>query len=405
MEIQEAINYINAFYSKWYSKTARISMKAVCKEFLKHLQQTKMEYSEEIAQDWLTTKMKENDGVYLHIVRYYHAVNLIIDVVKTGTLEYGRRYGFVRTPKKPCSHVWQIILSEYLSELLRESKTASTIQFSRIASTKFIMFLEGCGCMAPTGLSRELCLRYEAETNGHSTNNGKRAYQYRIRMFIRYLGRKKLVDRMLEHAIKTTYRIPCKVVTTLSKEQKREICAARKSDDDSLNRSYAMAMLALYLGLRSVDIINLKFSAISWLENSVKLVQQKTKKEMVLPLIPVVGNAIIDYVLNHRPESHSPYVFVSHRFPFGRLQSSSTCFAASARLIAQRPDGQPSGMHIMRRTLASDLLRCNVKHELVSGFLGHASPLTINPYLSIDQERMMQCPIPLGPIGVPEVFK
>ena len=405
MEIQDAIDHISAFYVKWYSKTGRVTMKAVCKEFLKYLQQKQLEYSEEVAQDWLTIKMKENDGVYLHVVKYYHAVNLIIDVVKTGTLEYGRRYGFVRTHSKPCSHVWQVILDDYLSELLRECKAASTIQFSRVASTKFIMFLEGCGCMDPTGLTRELCLRYEAETNDHSNNNGKRAYQYRIRMFVRYLGRKNLADRMLEHAIKTRYRIPSKIVTILSEEQKREIGTARKSEGHSLNRSYAMAMLALYLGLRSGDIINLKFSDISWLENSVKLVQQKTKKEVVLPFIPIVGNAIADYVLGHRPESDSPYVFVSHRFPFGRLQASSTCFAASARLVTQRPAGQPSGMHIMRRTLASDLLRCNVKHEMVSGFLGHSSPLTIDPYLSLDQERMMNCSIPLGPIGVPEVFK
>jgi len=405
MEIQEAINHINAFYAKWYSKTGRVSMKAVCKEFLKYLQQTGLEYSEEVAQDWLTIKMKENDGVYLHVVRYYHAINLIIDVVKTGTLEYGRRYGFVRTPRKLCSHVWQKILDDYLSELLRECKAANTIQFSQVACTKFIIFLEDCGCMNPTGLTRELCLRYEAETNGHSTNNGKRAYQYRIRMFVRYLGRKNLVDRMLEHAIKTRYRIPSKIVTILSEEQKREICAARNSKGDYLNRSYAMAMLALYLGLRSVDIINLNFSDISWIENHIRLVQQKTKKEMVLPLIPVVGNAIADYVLDHRPETDSPYLFVSHRFPFGRLKASSNCFAASTKLVTQKSDGQPSGMQIMRRTLASDLLRCNVSHELVSGFLGHDSPLSIDPYLSIDQERMMHCSIPLGPIGVPEVFK
>lgn len=254
-------------------------------------------------------------------------------------------------------------------------------------------------------MGNDLCHRYEAEVTGHATTNGKRAYQYRIRLFIRYLARRGLVEGTLAYAIKTCYRIPHKNVTILSSPQKCEIQSAQNTEDPVTNRSFTMAMLALYLGLRSIDIISLKLTDIDWFENTVKVTQQKTKKGLLLPLVSVVGNAIADYILNYRPETDSSFVFVSHRLPHGKLQTKGTCYGASLKLITQRPEGQPSGMHIMRRTLASDLLKHHVNHDIVSGYLGHSSTESIDPYLSIDSERMIKCSLPLEDIGFPEVFR
>ncbi len=405
MEFKKAIEYIMSFYRTWYKKTAQVSMGHICRELLAYFPEKGRIYSEEALQDWLTLKMKEKDGEYLQIVRYNHAVHLILDVVRTGTMQYGKVYYLLRVPSTPSTYRWEHILTEYLLELKREGRARATITFSRAACTKFIRFLEENGCKKPEDLTFQLCIRYEQEAAGHEKNNGKRAYQYRIRMFIRHLQQKNLVDGNLEYAIKTRYRIPVNAISILSEEQKREVYAARNSESSMANRNYAMATLALYLGLRSIDIINLRTSDISWAENSIRLIQQKTGREMVLPLIPVVGNAIADYVLHHRPESSVPNVFVSHRFPFGRLKASSSCFAAAGQLIHEQHPGQPSGMHIMRKTLAADLLRCNVHHDMISGVLGHAGSDWLDPYLNTDHERMRACSIPLGSIGLPEVFR
>ncbi len=405
MQIQVTIDHINAFYRRsGYSKTTRCMFKKIGRELLEHLDNTGRKYSEGESQRWLTARIKENEGDYRTIIQYFHVVNLIVEAARTGVVEAGRTYAFLRSAVKPSSPAWQEILDRYLQELSHESKAESTIAFSRRACTKFITFLEKNGCLSPKELGVELCHRFEAEDTGHSTTNGKRAYQYRIRLFIRHLERKGLVARTMEYAVKTHYRIPRKNVTILSDTQKSELRSARKTCDPYTNRAYAMAVLALYLGLRSIDIINLKFSDIDWFGNSVKIIQQKTKKGLVLPLIPAVGNAIVDYVLNHRPDSDCPYVFVSQRLPHGKLRTKGVCHGSSMRLITQRPEGQPSGMHIMRRTLASDLLRHHVNHDLVSGFLGHSSAESIDPYLSTDSERMAECSLPLGTIGFPEVF-
>lgn len=406
MEIKETIDCINAFYkTNGYSRTTRCKFKKIGRELLEFFESTGRKYSEEESYEWLAAKKKENKDNDKIIYYYNHAVHLINDVSKTGVMVAGISFPLFKSIIQPASPAWQDVLSGYLDELTQESKAKSTIEFSRRACTKFIKFLETNRCLTPEELGVNLCHRYEVEVTGHTTTNGKRAYQYRIRLFIRYLARRGLVERTLSYAIKTHYRIPHKNVTILNDSQKYEIQSAQNTESPVTNRSFAMAMLALFLGLRSIDIINLKFADIDWLNSTVKVIQQKTKKGLLLPLTPVVGNAIADYVLTYRPVTSSPFVFVSHRFPFEKLQTRGTCYRASLKLITQRPEGQPSGLQIMRRTLASDLLKHHVNHDIVSGYLGHSSTESIDPYLSTDSERMIECSLPLEDIGFPEVFR
>ena len=73
-----------------------------------------------------------------------------------------------------------------------------------------------------------------------------------------------------------------------------------------------MVLLAIRLGIRSIDIKNLTFSNINWKENTITFVQQKTKVETTLPLLEDVGQAIIDYIKNGRPKVKNKNIFVTH---------------------------------------------------------------------------------------------
>lgn len=74
-------------------------------------------------------------------------------------------------------------------------------------------------------------------------------------------------------------------------------------------RDYAMIMTAAVTGIRSVDIINLTFDAIDWINGEIRIIQHKTGKTLALPLTTDVGEAIQDYILNGRPKSDLPFVF------------------------------------------------------------------------------------------------
>jgi len=403
---EEAVLKISNYYgANNYSKSTAKAYMRLGKELLAYLNQAGLEGSETELQDWLTIKMVQHAGRYHPAKRYHHYVNLIIQVLKNHVIENLPYFGLHRVAKKPSTYIWQQTLDEYLDELKKEQKARATIDFSHRACTKFISFLEEQMCLSPIDLTRELIWRYQNEAPGHIKNNGKRAYLYRIRMFVRYLQRKSLVCITMEYAIDTRYRIPQKVVTTLTTEEKNQVYKNRNATDSYMNRNYAMATLALYLGLRSSDIINLTYSCISWVQNTITIVQQKTKATLVLPLMPAVGNAIADYVLHYRPPSQSCLVFVSHRPPYGHL-TKSACYDASIHLLNNTDNHtQSKGFHVMRRTFATDLLKNHVQHELVSSLLGHVSLDSIDQYLGLDEERIGKCSIGLDLIGIPEVFK
>ena len=77
-------------------------------------------------------------------------------------------------------------------------------------------------------------------------------------------------------------------------------------------------LLAASTGMRACDIIRLQLENIDWRRGEIRIVQQKTTRTVVLPLLSDVGTALQDYILNARPESDCKEVF---------LRASAPCVA------------------------------------------------------------------------------
>lgn len=402
--VKEAAERILSYHIKLgYGRDTIFSDKRCWRELSDHLSSNKLQGSEHDILSWLERRLKNLNGSSRLANTYRRYAHLMLMEMKG--ICNGQYYKGIERARTPSTPKWKHVLECYIAELEKEEKAKATICFAKRACTKFILYLEQQDCLEPSTLSRVLVLEYQNVDGGHTTKNGKRAYMYRIRMFIRYLQRRNMVDNTLEYAVNTRYKIPQKVVTIIGDGQRAQITSHKGTEDSLKNRAYAMAVLALYLGLRSSDIVNLKFSMISWRLSTITITQQKTKATQTLPLPAVVGNAIADYALHHRPESGEPFVFVSHHAPFKKLTRCS-CYRSSQMLI-QAPQAQetPKGLHIMRRSFASELLRNHVRHEFVSGFLGHSSPDSINPYLGLDEQRIGRCALDLRLVGKPGVTK
>ena len=66
-------------------------------------------------------------------------------------------------------------------------------------------------------------------------------------------------------------------------------------------RDIAIVMLGLRMGIRGVDILNLKVSDFDWQNKTVSFVQQKTRTAITLPVPTDVGNSIYQYIAYGRP--------------------------------------------------------------------------------------------------------
>ena len=154
-------------------------------------------------------------------------------------------------------------------------------------------------------------------------------------------------------------------------------------------RDYAILLVAGRLGLRSGDIGFLRIDDLLWDERIIELTQRKTGKPIRLPLLPDVGDAIVDYLRNGRPPSDAPELFIRHRAPWGRLGRLSN-IARSRQIRAGITPILHRSVHALRHTLATGLLIDDVPLPTIAASLGHRQARSTYRYLVVAPELMGQ---------------
>ena len=153
-------------------------------------------------------------------------------------------------------------------------------------------------------------------------------------------------------------------------------------------------MLLLYTGIRKCDIAGLRLEKIEWEKDQICFQQQKTNVPLQLPLFPVVGNAIYDYLVQERPDSQDPHVFLTQTRPFNPLTCSSIANIVNVILraanVRQLPEDR-RGAHIFRHHAATVLLQNGTPRTVISRALGHTSPDALNTYLHANFKALKGC--------------
>jgi integrase len=158
-------------------------------------------------------------------------------------------------------------------------------------------------------------------------------------------------------------------------------------------------MIAVQAGLRAVDIQNLKRADIDWHSNEIRIVQHKTKRPISLPLRPETGNAIADYLLNSRPESDLPYIFLCVSKPIRPIGSYTiSSIVTSHMLRAGVPKHLRRGAHSFRRAFGKTLLEAGIPLDMLSELLGHAHSDSSRPYLSMNEKELKLCGLSLSSV-------
>ena len=158
-------------------------------------------------------------------------------------------------------------------------------------------------------------------------------------------------------------------------------------------RDFAILLLAIVYGLRNSDIVHLKKENILWNENKIEVIQYKTKKLLELPLTENVKYALLDYLKNARPNIDSSYIFLPTKPPYTYIdmETYSSLYKSAEQYIKKAGidiGNRKRGLHSLRHSLASNMLKNNIKISTISGILGHSSVDVTNIYLSISEEQL-----------------
>lgn len=348
------------------------------------------DYSTDVGERFIETLVPVGSGSYMRAVR--RSVRVLSDFLVHG-----------RIRKRIVHHVNHELPGEIgdaakafiasQSELRRSKLTLGEHQ--RVLSY-FIKHLSLKSVFHVSRIDEEHVLAFLA-----SSQNCKDKYLNTMRLFCRYLYACQLISRNIEYVIgRNNLSKREKIPSVYGPDEIRQIEGTVDRSGPVGKRDYAMLLLATRLGFRSSDIAGLQFVNLDWDNNLIRLTQYKTKREIELPLLVDIGDAIINYLQYVRPVSAAPNVFLSACAPYRPINRLIINGAISRIIKASKVDigNRKFGPHAMRHTLASRLLDNGASLPVISEVLGHETTQTTMKYLRIDLNNLRRCAL-----GVPIV--
>ena len=144
-----------------------------------------------------------------------------------------------------------------------------------------------------------------------------------------------------------------------------------KNHNQNRKRNFAIASLAAVHGFRACDIVAMTFANVDWDSGTVRVVQSKTTKAMDHHLIPLTGNALASYLLDERPDSQDPHVFLKRDGCAMKSISVSSMIFNAYNQSGIVTKGRKHGSHSLRHSLASNMLASGSGILEASRALGH----------------------------------
>lgn len=389
--VQSVLEYLT---DNGYSRTPTKDFQRASREFRAFLAVSNHVHSQAVEDAWLCSL--EHKVPRMRYLASRRALALIDQVITYGFVKHTHFSYGISNKKYQVPVRFQKHLQSYLRQRKEDGCETSTLCMDRNACSRFLIFLDSQGITTLALITPEITKAYAVQEE-HRTVEGKIAYIRRTRGFIRFLASRGIVPNALEFAFPVEKANRVSIVKTLTSEQIAAVEAYRKSaSTPSTLRNAAMAMLALHLGLRSIDICCLRLSDIDWCSTTVSIIQRKTGKPLTLPFSTAVGNALSGYILHGRPKCDSQYVFITLKHPFQQLSCRSGCYKSSIAILGGKDyANEVRGLHIARKTFASRLLKENTPVSLIAQALGHSDETTVDEYLATDVQRMRACSIGL----------
>jgi site-specific recombinase XerD len=223
-----------------------------------------------------------------------------------------------------------------------------------------------------------------------------------LRCFLKYLYEQHVLPTDYSRIIpKDNYKNQPKLPSTFTDEEIADLLKSVDRGNPRGKRDYAILLLATKLGMRASDICELTFNNIIWERNVIELTQYKTKKGLELPLLPAVGNAIVDYLKYGRPVTDDHHCFIHVQGPYERLHTSDLGNLVRKYMTLGKINysNRKHGPHSLRHSFASALLKEEVPLPIISEALGHSSMGSTMEYLRIDIGKLKKCAleVPLIP--------
>lgn len=298
-----------------------------------------------------------------------------------------------RPPKELLPEPYRSAIESYLAAYGKNVKQCS-VEDAAYTLRKFSEFLYKAGVKKLDDITASDICDFATSLKDYAGST-RNAWLAKIKNFFNFSYQNGFATHNLSaFVLKPRYMPSPKLPSTYSREEIERLLAAVDRANPMGKRDYAILKLAACLGMRSGDIVNLKYENIDWGKNTIRIEQQKSGQPHTLPLLNDVGESIVDYLKNGRPQSNLKHIFLKHCAPYTELTAAALHpIMKKYRLRAKLPGDVPrkSGLHALRHSLASALLEDGTPLPMISEVLGHQKTETTRIYMSIDISGLRKC--------------
>lgn len=268
----------------------------------------------------------------------------------------------------------------------------STLEGQKHGLNQIFEYLESIGLQDSKDITVSSIYSF-LESRSYFSLATKERYQYLLRDIIKYIYNNGLcISELL------------KLFPVISAHTKNAYPSYFKPNDiskilDSIDtntptgkRDYLILLLAAQLGIRAEDIRSLKMDSINLTKRQVEYIQIKTEDSVSFPMTDELFYTFIDYLKNARPKSNSKMIFIKNRAPVEPFSSGNHFYGILQKHLVAADinitNSQKHGLHSLRSSLASNMLRDGVSMPVISNVLGHRYYDTTSIYLKIDLEGL-----------------
>lgn len=217
-----------------------------------------------------------------------------------------------------------------------------------------------------------------------------------LRSFLKFLQLKGHCGAQLVASVPT---VPAwklsSVPTCLSASQVELLLSVFDRTTRNGQRGYAMAQCMMGLGLRAGEVAQLSLDDIDWRTGVIGISKTKARRAEKLPLPPVVGEAIAEYLRKGRPPTSNRHVFVCHAGPLGKTLTSSAVSRITHRaMIRSGVNVASKGSHVLRHTAAARMVQAGASLKAISDVLRHRHIDTTMIYAKVDLPGLREVAMP-----------
>jgi site-specific recombinase XerD len=307
-----------------------------------------------------------------------------------------RRIGAAPPPKAEHPNAMEQLIGGYERFLVEERNLSpNSIAHLRLFARRF---LTEKFCDGPLKLSMLLAPDVTTFIKRHAHDHGPFNARHLVsatRSFLRYLHYKGLVETDLSLAVPKVARWR---LSTLPKHlpaaQVRQVLRHCDRSTALGRRDYAILLLLARLGLRAGEIVKLRLEDIDW-ENARITVCGKGGNWAQLPLPADVAKAIVRYLRHDRPRCACRRLFIRDYAPVGGFgRSTSIAKIVRGALARAGVVSARKGAHLLRHSLATEMLRKGASLDEIGEVLRHRSPDTTAIYAKVDLTSLRALALP-----------